>query len=195
MFTYKYGKGGEHIPQAFQPGWYAEEENGVWLPWRAGLVVEREPLAQRAAKAARIGGTLVLWEEFAFHALLVPCPNAPAGWFFRWDLFNGWTGSLYNPALVPGLTTRKLSPENPFAQDRNIVDFRVLADFAKLGNQASYHYADDSGKEWRLGQIDRDAALLLWKLNPHLEQDMLFLAKDFLWSFSTFVEEKKGGKK
>ena len=63
----------------------------------------------------------------------------------------------------------------------------VLQAFEKAGKEASFHYADDSGKEWHLGAIERDKALKLWRENKHLTEKMLEIGGSFLWSFSTFV--------
>ena len=58
----------------------------------------------------------------------------------------------------------------------------VLDEFRKHGKQASYHYADDSGNEWRLGKQEEDAALALYDANPDLQEDMRDIATGFLWS-------------
>lgn len=58
----------------------------------------------------------------------------------------------------------------------------VLAEFKKHGNKASYHYADDSCKEWGLGDSERSKALKLFNDNPELQSEMRTIAKDFLWT-------------
>ena len=57
-----------------------------------------------------------------------------------------------------------------------------LEDFDYLGRTASYHYADDSCGEWKLGDIAKEAAIELFKANPDLQEEMREIAKGFLWS-------------
>jgi hypothetical protein len=42
----------------------------------------------------------------------------------------------------------------------------TLDDFWKLARKASFHYADDSGKEWHLGSRAESAALRMLRENP-----------------------------
>ena len=58
----------------------------------------------------------------------------------------------------------------------------IVKTFDYLGRTASYHYADDSGSEWNLGDIAKDAAIVLFKNNPELQPEMREVAKGFLWS-------------
>lgn len=57
----------------------------------------------------------------------------------------------------------------------------LLEDFEKLGKQASYHYADDSGKEWRDGDEFRAKAYALYQSYPDFQPQMREIAKKFLW--------------
>lgn len=67
-------------------------------------------------------------------------------------------------------------------------DDEWVSEFLHEGMTASYHYADDSGKEWPLGTLHRDRALAVYEKRPDLESRLLEVGKKFLWSFSTFVE-------
>lgn len=61
----------------------------------------------------------------------------------------------------------------------------VMDDFERLGKKASYHYADDSGKEWGTGNTYRDQALTLFDAHPDLQPAMRKLAAtEFLWSLT-----------
>ena len=59
---------------------------------------------------------------------------------------------------------------------------KITEEFKKLGMSASYHYADDSGKEWRLADSDKKQALELFDNNPDLQDEMRTAARGFLWS-------------
>lgn len=63
-------------------------------------------------------------------------------------------------------------------------DTEVLAEFDRLGKDASYHFADDSGNEWGLANKAMREALALFDANPQLQSQMRELAKGFLWSLS-----------
>lgn len=59
----------------------------------------------------------------------------------------------------------------------------VMQQFIEAGRQASYHYADDSGNEWKLGHKHKEEALRLFDDNPLLQADMRRVARqEFLWS-------------
>lgn len=60
----------------------------------------------------------------------------------------------------------------------------IFAEFKKLGNTASHHYADDSTKEWNLGDSAKREALKLFDAYPELHDQMRVIAKDFLWSLT-----------
>lgn len=67
----------------------------------------------------------------------------------------------------------------------------IVSEFAHEGMTASYHYADDSGKEWSLGSLHRDRAIAIWRAHPELTTRFLEVGRNFLWSFSAFVETEK----
>lgn len=54
--------------------------------------------------------------------------------------------------------------------------------FDYIGRTASYHYADDSGREWNEGDKLKREAIELFKSNPELQTQMREVAKGFLWS-------------
>ena len=208
MYTNKFGPAGEHVPDNLQPAWYAEHEGGEWKDFQQAaaprwispgteyslpILVFRGFLAQCVDMAKHTGGESCTLAGQPVHSLLVPAPNAPLGWFLRWDLYNGWGMSLYLPQLVPSLRACPLEPASPFLKDY-AENLAILSSFEQHGKHASYHYADDSGKEWHLGALERDKALAIWRTHKYLTEEMKVIAKGFLWSFSTFVDSEGGGK-
>ena len=187
MYTLKYGEQGEHIPETFTPSFYTEKEGGKWLKFPPSQQVTREQLASCISLNQHIGSPLCELHGQPVHSLLVPAPNAPLGWFLRWDLYNGWGMSLYLPQLVPSLRACPLNPASPFRKDY-AENLAILSSFEQHGKSASYHYADDSGREWHLGALERDKALAIWRAHKHLTEEMRVIAKGFLWSFNTFAE-------
>lgn len=191
MYTLKYGEQGEHIPENFIPSFYTEREGGKWLKFPPSQQVTREQLANCISLNQHIGSPLYELHGLLVHSLLVPAPNLPLGWFLRWDLFNGWGMSLYLPELTPPLGRIPPPASSPFSSDL-AGNLPILRDFERAGKNASFHFADDSGREWHLGYAERDKAIALWRGNKHLTQEMLEIGKHFLWSFSTFVESEGG---
>lgn len=61
----------------------------------------------------------------------------------------------------------------------------TLIKFKRHASRASYHYADDSGKEWGLAKQDKDAALELFDANPDMQDEMRSMAKSELWSLNS----------
>lgn len=59
----------------------------------------------------------------------------------------------------------------------------VLQKFKSAGMMASYHYADDSGREWSLGSACEEQAMKLVDTHPELLDDFKEIGKGFLWSF------------
>ena len=57
----------------------------------------------------------------------------------------------------------------------------IIKEFVKLGYDASYHYADDSGGEWDLGHKAKREALEIYDSNPELQKEMKELSRGFLW--------------
>jgi|LakMenE18May11ns_1017448.scaffolds.fasta_scaffold7886793_2 hypothetical protein len=60
----------------------------------------------------------------------------------------------------------------------------TLAKFEELGNRASFHYADDSCKEWDLARDCKDQAEELFVQHPELREEMIKISKGFLWTLS-----------
>ena len=65
----------------------------------------------------------------------------------------------------------------------------ILDDFKKHGMQASYHYADDSGKEGGSGDVEKRKALKVFDDNPKMQGEMRKIANKFLWAF-TFKQDR-----
>jgi len=57
-----------------------------------------------------------------------------------------------------------------------------LIKFDALGRQASFHYADDSGKEWSQAKTLEAQARALFEQNPDLQDQMREMARGFLWT-------------
>ena len=64
----------------------------------------------------------------------------------------------------------------------------ILEEFKTYGMDASYHYADDSGKEWHLAYPLVDKCMKLVKEHPELHEEMREIAKRFIFSM-TFPEK------
>ena len=58
----------------------------------------------------------------------------------------------------------------------------TLIKFKRHSSRASYHYADDTCKEWGLAKQDKDDALKIFDANPEMQEEMRDIAKDELWS-------------
>jgi len=58
----------------------------------------------------------------------------------------------------------------------------IIEQFNKHASSASYHYADDSCKEWGSADKELALALKLFDDNPDLQDEMRELAKGQLWS-------------
>lgn len=58
----------------------------------------------------------------------------------------------------------------------------ILTEFNELGRLASFHYADDSGREWTQADAAKRQALALFDAHPELQAEMREIAKPFLWS-------------
>lgn len=58
----------------------------------------------------------------------------------------------------------------------------LVEQFNTLGQSASYHYADDSGKEYGLGVAKEREAMVLFHAHPELEDQFREKANGFLWS-------------
>ena len=62
-------------------------------------------------------------------------------------------------------------------------DSDVIKEFQRLANSASFHYADDSGREWPLGKADENEAMRLYHGYPHLQSEMDCIGNMQLWNF------------
>ena len=58
----------------------------------------------------------------------------------------------------------------------------ILDKFKDLGNSASFHFADDSGREWDRAWDQQRAAEALFVQNPELRDEMIAIARGFLWT-------------
>ena len=56
----------------------------------------------------------------------------------------------------------------------------ILENYFKLARKASFHYADDSTKEWSLGDEAKHAALEIFDAHPEFHEEMR--AERELWS-------------
>ena len=55
-----------------------------------------------------------------------------------------------------------------------------MTEYLRLAGKASFHYADDSCKEWDLGNDAKQAALKIFDAHPELHEQMR--ANRELWS-------------
>lgn len=60
-------------------------------------------------------------------------------------------------------------------------DEMILREFKDYGQIASYHFADDTGREWSHAHSLKNRALELYKENPNLQDAMREISKNFLW--------------
>ncbi len=54
--------------------------------------------------------------------------------------------------------------------------------FQQHGSNASFHYADDTCREWGAAHREKNKALEIFDNNPKLQAEMREIAKGFLWS-------------
>lgn len=59
---------------------------------------------------------------------------------------------------------------------------KILEEFKTYGMDASYHYADDSGQEWKFAYPLVDRCMKLVKEHPELHEEMKEIAKRFIFS-------------
>ncbi len=64
-------------------------------------------------------------------------------------------------------------------------ELELLTMFESLGLSASFHFADDSGKEWSMAHKEQSEAITLYKQHPGLQERMMELSKQFLWSLKS----------
>ena len=65
--------------------------------------------------------------------------------------------------------------------------------FTKHGNKASYHYADDSCREWDLAKAEVVKAIAVFDASPEHHAEMREIAKGFLWA-SEFSRKRPDNK-
>jgi hypothetical protein len=70
-------------------------------------------------------------------------------------------------------------------KENTMTTAEILKEFTDLGMSASFHYADDSGKEWTLANDQKRKAEQLYIQNPDLRPRMEEIAFGFLWSLDT----------
>ena len=63
-------------------------------------------------------------------------------------------------------------------------EYLAVQFFKHYGLRASYHYADDSTKEWRYGAMAKDKAYKIAAAYPQCEEQFKEVAQNFLWSYS-----------
>lgn len=68
----------------------------------------------------------------------------------------------------------------------NVLLEELGAEFKRLGGVASYHYADDSTKEWGEGDKAMKSALKIFDEHPEFQWKFRELAKGFLWSLTSY---------
>ena len=62
---------------------------------------------------------------------------------------------------------------------------QLLDNFKKAGMSASYHYADNTGKEWGAAHKLERECLNMFDANPDSQDEMREIAKGFLWSLNS----------
>lgn len=60
----------------------------------------------------------------------------------------------------------------------------IIEQFNLAGRKASYHYADDSCREWGLARKREEEALAIFDAHPELQEEMREVALGFLWSLN-----------
>jgi hypothetical protein len=66
-----------------------------------------------------------------------------------------------------------------------------LKEFTHYGMQASYHYADDSAKEWGLAREAVSKAMLIYRAHPECREEMRAAGKEFLWAMDFKLKAEK----
>lgn len=57
----------------------------------------------------------------------------------------------------------------------------ILEQFEKHASSASFHYADDTCKEWDLADREKAAAMELYSQHPELRDEMRVIINKQLW--------------
>jgi hypothetical protein len=61
---------------------------------------------------------------------------------------------------------------------------QIIAAFKKAGDKASYHYADDSAREWPEADKAKAEALAIFDAHPELHGLFRQTARGFLWTLN-----------
>lgn len=59
---------------------------------------------------------------------------------------------------------------------------QALIEFNRHGQNASFHYDDDSNKEWHIGDEEKRIALEVFDAFPALQAEFRKIARNFSWS-------------
>ena len=70
-------------------------------------------------------------------------------------------------------------------------DDQKIEQFKNHCHCASYHYADDSAKEWGLADREKNAAMQIWNDNPHLQGQLREAHKGNLWSLELELKTRE----
>lgn len=76
----------------------------------------------------------------------------------------------------------KAGPGDPFKEDHMKDEKEIIDHYKSLARSASYHYADDSGKEWDQAREYEQKALDLFYAYPQMERKLRAAHKGNLWS-------------
>ncbi len=59
----------------------------------------------------------------------------------------------------------------------------ILKSFKEAGIDASYHWADDTCKEWPQARAMQNKAMDIYWDHPRLQPEMREIAKGFIWTY------------
>ena len=62
----------------------------------------------------------------------------------------------------------------------------IIKQFVNHASNASYHFADDSTKEWQDGYREQQKALEIFDAHPELEQELRQACKEQIWSLNQY---------
>lgn len=68
---------------------------------------------------------------------------------------------------------------------------KIVEAFDQIGRDASYHFADDSGKEWHHGYQLQRLALAMFNAYPAYQDAMRDKASKFLWSLNDAIDSAR----
>jgi len=70
-----------------------------------------------------------------------------------------------------------------------IINMNIIEEFKKYARNASYHYADDSTKEWSLARKNVGLCRELYRENEHLRESMRKIVDRELWSTNELTKD------